>query len=115
MTQNTKMQKMQMSVFVAKLKNCQMALLNLCMKFKKKLTKRLLLKHYESAISKKTRNMPQGSPNSGFIQKKVQKRGFSIKKTRGNWKIIFVLGSYESICGYRELLDGRLRGQIVTI
>ena len=40
--------------------------------------------------------MSQGPPNPGFTQEKLQKGDF-LKIHRENWKIIFVLGSYESL------------------
>ena len=46
--------------------------------------------------------MSQGPPNQGFMQEKVQKVDFLKKSPRENWKIIFVLGSYESL----EHLEG---------
>ena len=51
------------------------------MKFeKKKLTKNILLKHYENANKKNIHNMPQGPPNPGFMLEKVQKGDF-LKKS----------------------------------
>ena len=47
-------------------------------------------------IRKNIPNLSQGPPNQGFMQEKVQKGDF-LKKTGKNWKIIFVLGSYESL------------------
>ena len=46
--------------------------------------------------------MTQGLPNPGFMQEKVQKGDFLKKNPHGNWKIIFVLGWYESL----EHLEG---------
>ena len=69
-------------------KIAKMALLNLCMKFKKFLAKSILLKHYENGNKKKYSQLVQGSPKS--------KRGF-YKKGLARIKFLFlVLGSYES-------------------
>ena len=50
-------------------------------------------------IRKNIRNMPQGPPNPGFMQEKVQKGDF-LKKPSGELNFFFVvLGSYESLKG----------------
>ena len=35
-----------------------------------------ILKHYEYTNKKNIHTMPQGPPNPGFMQEKVQKKGF---------------------------------------
>ena len=49
-------------------------------------------------INKNIHNMPQGQPNPGFMQEKVQKGGFLRKPSR---ELIFfvVFGPYESLEG----------------
>ena len=42
--------------------------------------------------------MPQGPPNPGFKQEKLQKGDF-LKKTIARIEFFFVLGSYESLEG----------------
>ena len=49
-------------------------------------------------IRKNIYNMPQGPPNPGFMQEKVQKGDF-IKKPSRELKCFFVSGSYESLEG----------------
>jgi hypothetical protein len=66
-----------------------MALLNTWMKFK------FFLKQYETVINKKLQNMSQGPPNPQLRSAKIQKEDF-LKKNMIS-KIIFVLGSYESL------------------
>jgi hypothetical protein len=53
------------------------------------------------AIKKNIHNLPQGLPNQGFMQEKVQKGDFQ-KKSPGENSFFFVLGSYESL----EHLEG---------
>ena len=50
---------------------------------------------WQLAIRENIHNMSQGPPNPGFMQEKVQKRGFS-KKALAR---IIVLGSYDSLEG----------------
>ena len=50
------------------------------------------------AIRKFFRNMPQGLPNPGFMQEKVQKGDFQ-KNPSENLIFFVVLGSYESLEG----------------
>ena len=49
-------------------------------------------------IRKNIHNMPQGLPNPGFMQEKVQKGDF-LKKPSRELKFFVVLGSYESLKG----------------
>ena len=49
-------------------------------------------------IRKNIHNMPQGPPNPGFMQEKVQKGDF-LKKDSRELKFFVVLGSYESLEG----------------
>ena len=49
-------------------------------------------------IWKNIHNMPQGPPNPGFMQEKVQKGDF-LKKPLRELKFFVVLGSYESLKG----------------
>ena len=56
-------------------------------------------------IRKNIHNMSQGPPNPGVMQEKVQKGDFPKKNPHGYWKIIFVLGSYESL----KHLEGLIR------
>ena len=62
------------------------------------LTKSILLKHYENGNKIFFHNMPQGQPNPGFMQEKVQKGDF-LKKPSGELNFFVVLGSYESLEG----------------
>ena len=48
------------------------------------------------ATRKNIHNMPQGPPNPGFMQEKVQKGDFPKNE---NWNVFVVLGSYESLEG----------------
>ena len=75
-----------------------MALLNLCMKFKKFLAKSILLKHYENGNKKIFCNMSQGPPNPEFMQEKVQKVDF-LKKPFLESFFFVVWGSYEFLEG----------------
>ena len=50
------------------------------------------------AIRKNIHNLPQGPPNPGFMQEKVQKGNF-LKKPLRVLKFFFVLGFYESLKG----------------
>ena len=50
------------------------------------------------AIRKNIHNMPQGLPNPGFMQGKVQKGDF-LKKPPQKLNFFFVLGSNESLEG----------------
>ena len=45
--------------------------------------------------------MPQGPPNPGFMQEKVQKVDF-LKKPSQELKFFVVLGSYESLKGLKH-------------
>ena len=49
-------------------------------------------------IRKNIHNMPQGLPNPGFMQERVQKEDF-LKKPSGEliFFVVVVLGSYESL------------------
>ena len=47
-------------------------------------------------LRKNILSMPQGPPNPGFMQEKVQKGDF-LKKPLRELKLFFVLGSYESL------------------
>ena len=47
-------------------------------------------------IRKNIHNMPQGPPNPGFMQEKVQKGDF-LKKPSQELNFFVVLGSYESL------------------
>ena len=49
-------------------------------------------------IRKNIYNMPQGPPNPGFMQEKVQKGDF-LKKPSPELKFFVVLGSFESLEG----------------
>ena len=49
------------------------------------------------AIRKFFRIMPQGPPNPGFMQEKVQKGDFLKKPSRELNFFVVVLGSYESL------------------
>ena len=49
-------------------------------------------------IRKNIHNKPQGLPNPGFMQEKVQKGDF-LKKPSRELNFFVVLGSYESIEG----------------
>ena len=49
-------------------------------------------------IRKNFDNMPQGPPNPGFMQEKVQKGDF-LKKPLREFFFFVVLGSYESLKG----------------
>ena len=59
-----------------------MALLNPCMIFKIFSAESILLKHYEDGNKKNIHNLSQGAPNTGFMQKKVQKGDFLKKPSR---------------------------------
>ena len=48
------------------------------------------------SIRKNIHNMPQGPPNPGFMQEKVQKGDF-LKKPSQELKFFVVLGFYESL------------------
>ena len=50
-------------------------------------------------IRKNIHNMPQGLPNPGFMQEKVQKGDFLKKPSRELIFFFVVLGSYESLEG----------------
>ena len=50
-------------------------------------------------IRKNIHNMPQGLPNPGFMQEKVQKGDF-LKKPSQDLNFFVVLGSYESLEGH---------------
>ena len=54
------------------------------------------------AIKKNIHNLSQGLPNQGFMQENVQKGEFL---PRDDWKIIFVLGSYESLKHLKAKLE----------
>ena len=49
-------------------------------------------------IGKNIQNMPQGPPNPGFMQEKVQKGDF-LKKPSRELNFLVFLGSYESLDG----------------
>ena len=51
------------------------------------------------AVRKFFRIMTEGLPNPGFMQEKVQKRGFSKKALTDFFFLFFVLGSNESLVG----------------
>ena len=55
-------------------------------------------------LRKNIHNMPQGLPNPGFMQEKVQKGDF-LKKPLRELNFFMVLGSYESLEG----LERRIR------
>ena len=67
-----------------------MALLNLCMKFKKFLAKSILLKHYENGNKKKYSQLVPGSAKSRIYAGKSTKKGFS-KKGLVRIEIFFLL------------------------
>ena len=79
-----------------------MALLNLCMKFKRFFGQKYSFEALRKChLEKNIHNMPQGPPNPGFMQEKSTKRGFS--KTAimriEFFLLLFNLGSYESLEG----------------
>ena len=49
-------------------------------------------------FTKDIHNMPQGPPNPGFMQEKVQKGDF-LKSHLENYFFVVVLGCYESLEG----------------
>ena len=55
-------------------------------------------------IRKNIHNMPQGPPNPGFMQEKVQKGDF-LKKPSRELKFFVVLGSYESLKAWNAKLE----------
>ena len=50
-------------------------------------------------IRKHIHNMPQGPPNPGFMQEKVQKGDFLKKPLQEFFFVVVVLGSYASLKG----------------
>jgi hypothetical protein len=59
-----------------------MALLNLCIRFKKMFGQKHFLKHYKNSTNKNFHNMSQGPSNPGFMQENVQKGDFIKKPSR---------------------------------
>ena len=50
-------------------------------------------------IRKNVHNIPQGPPNPGFMQEKIQKEDFLKKPSRELIFFVVVLGFYESLKG----------------